>query len=74
MRLRILLGTIILIAGLVLYAAAMATIARHVLPDQAAVEILFYAVAGVTWIFPAARLTRWMQQAQPYHPPPGAAS
>jgi hypothetical protein len=69
MRLRILLGTVILVAGLGLYALAVAAVALRLLPDQWAVEAAFYALAGVVWIFPAARLTRWMQQASPFRPP-----
>ncbi|HYM02700.1 MAG TPA: DUF2842 domain-containing protein [Stellaceae bacterium] len=69
MRLRILLGTLILVAGLAVYALAVMAIAVRLLPDQWAVDAAFYAVAGVLWIFPAARLTRWMQQASPYRPP-----
>ena len=28
-----------------------------------------YALAGVAWVFPAARLTGWMQRARPFRPP-----
>jgi hypothetical protein len=73
MRLRILFGSLFLLAGLALYAFLVATIARQYLPEHWAVEILFYAVTGIIWIWPAALLTRWMQQAAPYHPPPGAS-
>jgi hypothetical protein len=71
MRLRILFGSLLLLAGLALYAFLVATIARRYLPDHWAAEIPFYAVTGIVWIWPAALLTRWMQQAAPYHPPPG---
>ncbi len=73
MRLRILAGTVILILGLTAYAMAVASVARAVLPDGTLVQILFYACAGIAWLAPAARLTRWMQRAAPYHPP-GASS
>jgi hypothetical protein len=69
MRLRILLGTMILVAGLGLYALAVAAFAARLLPDQWIVEAVFYAVAGSAWIFPAAWLTRWMQRAAPFRPP-----
>ncbi len=69
MRLRILFGTIILVAGLALYALLVSALAP-LLPAHWAVETVFYAAAGILWIFPAARLTRWMQQAKPYRPPP----
>lgn len=68
MRLRILLGTMILILGLGLYALGVVALSALV-PAQWAVETLFYAAAGILWIFPAARLTRWMQQAGPFRPP-----
>jgi hypothetical protein len=69
MRLRILFGTVILVAGLALYALVMTVVALWLLPDHWAVEAVFYALAGVAWIFPAAWLTRWMQQAAPFRPP-----
>ena len=73
MRLRILAGIVILIGGLALYAAAAITIALRFLPQRILIDMLFYAVAGIAWIWPAALLTRWMQQAAPYRPPPGAS-
>jgi hypothetical protein len=69
MRLRILFGTIGLIAGLAFYALAVAAFGARFLPEDRLVEAGFYALAGVVWILPAARLTRWMQQAAPYRPP-----
>jgi membrane protein implicated in regulation of membrane protease activity len=69
MRLRILFGTLILVLGLALYALAVSALAP-LLPAHWAAQALFYALAGILWIFPAARLTRWMQQAPPFRPPP----
>jgi hypothetical protein len=74
MRLRILAGTVILILGLALYAAAVIVIAARFLPEQILIDMVFYAAAGIAWIWPAALLTRWMSRAAPYHPPPGAAT
>ena len=69
MRLRILAGSFALVALLVLYAlAAMAIAAR--LPPDPVVVFGFYAFAGIAWVAPAALLTRWMQRARPYRPPP----
>jgi hypothetical protein len=69
MRLRILVGGVGLALGLALYAAiAMAIAAR--LPDSALLAFTFYAIAGVAWVAPASRLTRWMLRAAPYRPPP----
>ena len=59
MRLRILIGTVVLLLGLALYAGAvMALVAR--LPDNAALAFTLYGVAGIAWVAPAAVLTRWM--------------
>ncbi len=69
MRLRILIGTLLLVFGLGAYALAVSAAAARLLPEQGAVEAAFYAVAGIVWIFPAARLVRWMQRARPFRPP-----
>jgi Protein of unknown function (DUF2842) len=61
MRLRILWGTIILLLGLGLYALAVMVVAVDFLPAQWAVELVFYFVTGTLWLYPAARLTKWMQ-------------
>ena len=74
MRLRILVGSLVLILGLAVYAALVAAVAQRLLPGGLGVTILFYGVAGTVWIVPAALLTRWMQRAAPHHPPSGAAS
>jgi hypothetical protein len=69
MRLRILLGTLLLVVGLSLYALAVSAVASRLAPEHWPAEVAFYALAGVAWIFPAARLTRWMQRAGPFRPP-----
>jgi hypothetical protein len=61
MRLRILYGTFILLGGLAVYTLAVMVVAAAFLPAQAAVELLYYAVAGTIWLYPAAKLTKWMQ-------------
>ena len=71
MRLRILLGTLLLVLGLAGYALAVMVVAVRLLPQYWAVEAAFYAVAGIGWIVPAAGLVRWMQRARPYRPPVG---
>jgi hypothetical protein len=70
MRLRILFGTLLLIAALALYGLGVAALAAHVLPSGAWLALLFYAVAGIVWLVPAAWLVRWMQRAAPFRPPP----
>jgi hypothetical protein len=69
-RLRILVGTLTLILGLAIYGLAVMTFAVHLLPGNWIVQIIFYALAGIAWVWPAAWLTRWMQQAAPHRPPP----
>jgi len=64
-RLRILFGTALLIGGLGIYALAVMLVAVRFLPSHWAAEIPFYLVTGIVWIFPAARLTRWMQDLPP---------
>lgn len=71
MRLRILVGTLAILGGLAIYGLAVMSFAAQLLPQHWLVEGLFYAVAGIAWVWPAAWLTRWMQQAAPYRPPPG---
>lgn len=70
MRLRILLGSVLLVFGLALYALAVMEAAARLLPDNQALALAFYAAAGIAWIFPAAKLTRWMQRAGPFRAPP----
>ena len=65
MRLRILFGTFGLILGLALYALLVMRLAIAVLPDNQFVQALFYLVTGIVWIFPAAKLTKWMQDLPP---------
>ncbi len=70
MRLRILIGTLVLILGLALYAGAVMALVAN-LPDNAALDFTVYSVAGVAWVAPAALLTRWMVR-EPYRRPPAA--
>jgi hypothetical protein len=73
MRLRILAGTVFLILGLALYAAVVVAIVARLLPNRTLIDMALYAAAGIIWIWPAARLTRWMNRAAPHHPPPGVS-
>jgi hypothetical protein len=70
MRLRILLGSLVLVAGLAAYGLLVMAAAVRLLPEQWAVQAAFYALAGIAWVWPAARLTGWMQRAAPFRPPP----
>jgi len=59
---RKLLGTIIILVGLVAYALGAIWLAIEVLPDHWAVQLVFYPIAGIAWAFPAKPLIDWMQR------------
>lgn len=63
MRVRKLIGTIILLVFLVLYSFLIMTIAvsGH-LPENGVVQFLYYIIAGVIWAFPAKYLIFWMMR------------
>lgn len=48
-----------LLLGLAAYAILVVTLADHV-PQHWALEALYFSVAGILWVWPAARLVRWM--------------
>jgi hypothetical protein len=62
MRMRVLIGSVVLVLGLTVYALLAMRLAVAVLPESTPVQVVFYAAAGLAWVWPAARLTRWMQQ------------
>ena len=68
-RTRKLIGTILLLLFIALYAAA-AMLAAIVLQVNASklVELVFYVVAGLAWVIPAGLLIRWMQRPDPEPP------
>jgi hypothetical protein len=62
-RTRKFIGTIVLVAFLVVYAVVAMTIGAARINDQSVlVQTLFYLVAGLAWVIPAALLIRWMQR------------
>ena len=65
-RVRKFVGTILLLA-LVLIWALLAMVAAQVLLPRANawVAVLYYAVAGMGWVLPAMPLIRWMQRPDP---------
>lgn len=67
-RTRKLIGTVVLLVFLAVYAflAMLAAVVLQVSSNKA-VELLFYLVGGLAWVVPAAWLVRWMQK-------PGAGS
>lgn len=56
------IGMLTLIAGLAVYALIAAAIGDLLAGTWAIVQILYYIVAGILWIFPARRLMRWTVQ------------
>lgn len=62
-RTRKLVGTLLLLVFLVLY-ALMAMLAAVVLQvrDSWIIELAYYAIAGLAWVIPAGLLIRWMAQ------------
>jgi hypothetical protein len=62
---RLVIGTLALLLGLFIYALLAMRLAIAVLPDDLVIQTIYYAVVGVAWVWPAARVTRWMQQRAP---------
>ena len=58
---RKIIGLIGLLFLLGIYCAICVFIATEFLPENRLVELIFYPVVGVIWIFPAAKIVRWMQ-------------
>ncbi len=62
-RLKKLIGTVIFVSGSVFYFFFMITIAIVRLPGTPmAVQLLFYFVITVIWVFFSGLLIRWMQK------------
>ncbi len=60
-RLRKLIGTIALLALVIVWAlVAMALAQLPVIKANAFVEAVYYVVAGLGWVLPAMPLVRWM--------------
>jgi isoprenylcysteine carboxyl methyltransferase (ICMT) family protein YpbQ len=60
-RIRKLIGGVGVVAFLIAYAVLMTVIADH-LPDQWAVKLIFFVVAGVGWGLPLIPLITWMNR------------
>lgn len=62
-RLRKLVGTVLLVVFVSFYALTAMTIAAAKLPGTAwPVQLIFFLVAGLAWVVPAAPLVTWMQK------------
>lgn len=63
LRLKKLIGTVVLVAFVCAYALVVMTVAAAKLPGTSRLaQLAFFAVAGLAWVFPAAALIAWMQK------------
>jgi hypothetical protein len=53
------------LAGLALYLFVVLEVAMAVTGHHWALDLLFFAAAGILWALPAARLIRWVQAGPP---------
>jgi len=54
------IGMIVLIIGLMLYAFGAAALGEVIGDWPLAIQFIYYAIAGVVWIFPVRALFLWM--------------
>lgn len=54
------IGILVLVAGLVVYALAAMLAGAALTAAHWLVELAFYVVAGLAWLWPARFLLRWM--------------
>lgn len=54
-------GMAILVAAMIVYVAVLAVLADYI-PDHWLVRLIFFAVAGVAWVFPLRGLLRWINR------------
>lgn len=60
-RLRKLIGTVLLVTLVIVYALVATTVAVHRLADAGPLaHLLFFALSGLLWVLPAMGLIRWM--------------
>ncbi len=65
-RTRSLIGTIAMLAFIVVYAPlAMALADSRIAETPAPVQAILYALLGIAWIFPLMPLIRWMERPDP---------
>jgi hypothetical protein len=53
------IASIVGIAGFLAYVVAVLLVADHVLALHWTIEFLFFAVAGIAWVWPAKWLIAW---------------
>lgn len=59
-NLRNLIGIFGLIFGLAVYGILIAELSTHLGTMPFVVEVIFYIIAGLIWLWPARALLRWM--------------
>jgi Protein of unknown function (DUF2842) len=63
LRLKKLIGTILLVVFVCVYALTAMTVAAAKLPGTSGLtQLVFFVVAGTIWVIPAAALIAWMQR------------
>jgi hypothetical protein len=60
-RVRKAIGSLIIVIFMLVYIAVAASLGGH-MPDQWAIRLLFYAIAGIGWSFPLIPLMIWMNK------------
>lgn len=65
-RTRKLIGTIVILAFVMVYALIAVLVAQLKMPGQSWwVQTIFYAVAGLAWVVPLLPLIKWMERPDP---------
>ena len=53
-------GILVLVLGLIVYALAAMVAGATLVPEHWLLQLLFFVVAGLVWLWPARHLLRWM--------------
>ncbi|EDQ33981.1 Protein of unknown function (DUF2842) [Hoeflea phototrophica DFL-43] len=62
-RLKKLIGTVIIVALVVIYALVATTVATYRLAESAwYIHLMYFLFTGVLWVVPAMFVIRWMEQ------------
>lgn len=62
-RLKKLLGTLIIVVFLIVYCLLVMTFAVRLLPGTGGwTQLVFYTFTGLVWIFPVGALIKWMHK------------
>jgi hypothetical protein len=63
MRVRKLIGLVLLLVLIVFYALLVMTVAvTSNVPENGVLEFFYYLVTGIAWVIPAAAIIYWMQR------------